>query len=424
MDEKVQEGKLEPGIPVPPGQDDLRQNVGKLVDRLLSRETTFFDHYRLRSLGGQLDPAPSPDKPTNSEMYKAFSKVFKAVPLPPARHQGIVTDGARAPTAKAQAQAAQSAPTPKDREQSSQEAKPDGLGKDGHGEAEEGQDQTKGTEGRKLPPRGDPGWLSPVKWLTRLLFSFLVLAWIFILGFIVGRATLDPDATPISPISPISTNEATAISPISANEALADGAPALDDELEPISEAYPVVIVSPGPGQRASNSGYWAAFAENSPATPTHVAEEARMAGTAIGAGRTEAQATPAADQRPPSPGREGQAEAGPPARIDSLAVTTPMAAETAPKPAPDDEGFWPAKPDKPGSYTIQVGSASTEEEARAMVARFAAKGFDDAYCYRTRTGRFNVRVGRYSTESEGRVAAVALAAAGAVKPYVSKLNL
>jgi cell division septation protein DedD len=423
MDEKGVDGKLEQGIPAPPGQEDLSLNVGKLVDRLLSKETTFFDHYRLRSLGGQLEAEPSPNKPNNSEMYKAFSKVFRAAPQTPAKDLGLQANASGRPASKPRA-ITQATP-PKLKKSLPLEDKPEDSPK----AAPEAPHKATAPKDR-AQIKVEPGWLGPIKWLTRLFFSFLALAWIFVLGFIVGRATLDQDDAPIK-----------AISALSGNEALADGAPAIDDELEPITEAYPVVIVSPKPGTRPPNYGYWTAFAGNSPAARQN--GPSQLGNQEVTADRPptwtppkDAHAAQEPQRLPESPALEAvsiaartEIAAGPVAEpstpADSGTARAAMATETAAKPAPDDdEGFWPEKPVRPGAYTIQVGSADTEEEARNMVKKFAAKGFDDAYCYKTRSGRFNVRVGRYLTETEGRTAAVALAAAGAVQPYVSKLNL
>jgi cell division septation protein DedD len=87
-----------------------------------------------------------------------------------------------------------------------------------------------------------------------------------------------------------------------------------------------------------------------------------------------------------------------------------------------DEDLFWPAKPDKPGEFTVQVASTSSDAEARREVDRFRAKGFE-AYCYRAESGRYPVRVGRYQTEVQARAAKTALEAAGARGPYISKLN-
>ncbi|MDR1297916.1 MAG: SPOR domain-containing protein [Deltaproteobacteria bacterium] len=118
------------------------------------------------------------------------------------------------------------------------------------------------------------------------------------------------------------------------------------------------------------------------------------------------------------------------PATTDSPATAQAppeAAAETAAAPAPvpnQDDEFWPAKPNKSGAFTIQVGSTRSEAEAKEQVANYLNQGFADAYCYKTKTGRYNIRIGRFETEEESRRAAEALAAAGAVKPYISKLNI
>jgi hypothetical protein len=127
------------------------------------------------------------------------------------------------------------------------------------------------------------------------------------------------------------------------------------------------------------------------------------------------AQAQPAeAKPAPAQPAQAQPAEAKP-------APAQP--AQAQPSPAEDDsELFWPAKPGRSGQYTVQVATANSEAEARAVTETYRRKGFE-AYYYRTSSGRYPIRVGRYATEEQAGIARAALSSAGAQGPYVSKLK-
>ncbi|MDR2367368.1 MAG: SPOR domain-containing protein [Deltaproteobacteria bacterium] len=330
------------GIPQTPDPGGAKENVSRLVERLLSKETTFFDHYRLKNLGGSVESGPP---------------LAKKPPAPPA-----------GPAADAPAPEPGPAPAAK--------------------------------------PKKESGWVTSVKWLTRLLFSFIVLAWVFVLGFIVGRVSLSGSDEPFP-----EKLQASAAASIFGGDAETEPAPAepnpaepnppgpdlaLADEVEPLPVPFPVVMVSPGPP---------------APGEPPTLPD-------------------------PPGMGGPGPVDA--PSRMDAILASAGPALSPGARPAPEPEApdppaapvprddpdlYWPAQPTKPGRFAIQVGTAPTEGAARAMVEKFRAKGFADAYCYKAPNGKYNVRVGRYGTVDEGRKAAEALAAAGAHQPYVSKLN-
>jgi cell division septation protein DedD len=108
-------------------------------------------------------------------------------------------------------------------------------------------------------------------------------------------------------------------------------------------------------------------------------------------------------------------------------AIVKEAEVKLAPQPVPqkpiiDETEYWPAKPKGFGSFTIQVASALSQTEAKNLVSRFKAKGFE-AYYYLASNGRFPVRVNRYDTMAEAESDKSRLEEAGAKNPYISRLN-
>ncbi|MDR1677145.1 MAG: SPOR domain-containing protein [Deltaproteobacteria bacterium] len=554
------------GLPIPMPSESLHPNVSQMAERLLSKETTFFDHYRLKSLGGRMENS-SNNEPVKNEMHKAISRVFKAVPPKsknidkPAAQNGV-SPNTNQPALQATPQVALQATAmagnlagfadsvqtlskqPDSNQNTSGPAKAPQMNRPSQESNKTSEDsnrkskqaepaQATATGPNVQPLKAESGWLASIKWLTRLCFSFLVLAWVFILGFIIGRISLDGRDLNLANKLSLS---ALAPSALASRFGLADGQPGPDDELEPITESYQVVIVSPDPDSDVSASDFWAAYTPTgdiSPRSPVLLQNESRNPDAASGltssgpmvetwvrippvalvaaagsiqsdgsvrsdgtvqsdgstakqtqttqtrptnrsvtepsaASESQGQelsvasladpglkASPKANKTDPVPAKTASANKTDPvpAKTASANKTDPVPAQTAsanktdpvpaqtataksdktgtaqekPQSAPaqvnDSDLFWPAKPSKPGHFTIQVGSADKESVAKDMVNEFLAKGFTDVYCYQAKSGRYNIRVGRYTTESEGLAVAVALAAAGANKPYLSKLN-
>ncbi|MDR1546030.1 MAG: hypothetical protein LBU12_04830, partial [Deltaproteobacteria bacterium] len=211
-----------PRNPAPrPNSDEPSPVVGRLVDRLLSTETTFFDHCRLKNLGRQ--PSSPPEKTDRSQTAKRILQgalaaaaaqgwpTAQAVPRPEAPTRPSDQAAATAqgwPTARAvprpeeptrpSDQAAAASASPSRQPQASPATTPDKLpGKaNGGSESQAAQPaeaaQAVGPEAAtpQAPKAADSRWLTVVKWLTRLFCSLLFLACFFALGVLVGRGSL------------------------------------------------------------------------------------------------------------------------------------------------------------------------------------------------------------------------------------------
>ncbi|MDR2386375.1 MAG: SPOR domain-containing protein [Deltaproteobacteria bacterium] len=248
-------------------------NVSRMVERLLAQETTFFDHYRLKNLGGKIETsslngesqkkqifpfkkggqgngnghqAKNPLSPTNGNgsAQKAGANgngkgASTNLPLARGEDGGSVTafgpetslssmSASLSQSSKASKDGTNLSPTDpalSDQAQDQPDDRPPGQNKF------LGLNSAEALGGLKKEPR----WLISLKWLTRLFFSFIVLAWMFVLGFIVGRVTLTEPPDELS-----EKIQSSALGSF-ITQNLAD----LEDDIEPLDSDYPVVIVSP-----------------------------------------------------------------------------------------------------------------------------------------------------------------------------------
>jgi hypothetical protein len=118
--------------------------------------------------------------------------------------------------------------------------------------------------------------------------------------------------------------------------------------------------------------------------------------------------------------------------QVAAAAVANPPKKESSPTPKvkeatrndslSDLDRYWPSKPLGQGGFTVQVATAKSMEEAKKYVENYQKLAFK-AYYYEKSPKNYPVRVGRFATMSEAEAAKNQLAQAGAKQPYVSKLN-
>jgi hypothetical protein len=442
-------------------------------------EMTFFDHLRLKKLGGQLDspfggaggPAPASLPRSPAPASVSFSA---PAPQPEAglgQRRGPATGQAlRQPEAAASLRKAALGGGARDRHR-----RVPGT------EASPGLETAREAEGTE---RKEPRLLLGVKWLAKFMLSALILAWIFFLGVLVGRGTLlnssdaPKDASALQAGAYDARGSAPPEGPAETNGAGAETDPAYlaTDPTsgrplpipspyggEPVylggnegSSAYayipppeeedypdsPAPGIPPAGGAQLSPQGTPrpdtapSAASAPSPAaapaeTPAAAAANAPAAGSDVASAAAKAPAAVAA--KAPAPAASAKATAAAPADQDPVATLMARrqeAAATKDKPAeakasqaPSDETvYWPQAPAGTGQYTVQVASPTSEAEARTVTERYRKRGFD-AYYYATGKGRFPTRVGRYRTAEEAGEYLAKLKEAGAKGPYVSRLN-
>src|SRR5262249_24149382 len=76
-------------------------------------------------------------------------------------------------------------------------------------------------------------------------------------------------------------------------------------------------------------------------------------------------------------------------------------------------------------SFTIQVGSVISEDEARSNVAKLRAQGLEAYWVKSTIPGmgvRYRVRIGRYQNQAQAKAKADQLIGAGAIKEFIVTL--
>ncbi|MDR3135097.1 MAG: hypothetical protein LBU69_03265, partial [Deltaproteobacteria bacterium] len=234
------------GLPQPPLPGDTKENVSRLVERLLSKETTYFDHYRLKSLGAKVNCDSG--EPGQGEKAKSRPKVFKAKPLSNGQANEACDNATFAVAAKSPPANVKDSPGqpnnaspvgPQDDSTPNQACLPGDAG-----------------PATLAEQNKEPKWLSSLKWLTRLFFSFIVLGWVFVLGFIVGRASLgDSEYSWAEGLGPTLTQEASLPSYFSELEASLVNDP----------DSLPMVITAPA-GQLPSVS--MASLAPTAKASP------------------------------------------------------------------------------------------------------------------------------------------------------------
>ncbi|MDR1083788.1 MAG: SPOR domain-containing protein [Deltaproteobacteria bacterium] len=141
----------------PSGTDKSRLTDLNKANVLIAQEITFFDHHRVRSLGGQVAEK-------TAEM--------PVMPLTTLTAQLKPEDSPQA--VKNQPGAAQSPPPPESGPLQALRPAPETT----------------------VSEKKEPSWLISVKWLTRLFMSLVFIVWIFVLGVLVGRGSLweSPDS--------------------------------------------------------------------------------------------------------------------------------------------------------------------------------------------------------------------------------------
>ncbi|MDR2444017.1 MAG: SPOR domain-containing protein [Deltaproteobacteria bacterium] len=280
-------------------------------------------------------------------------------------------------------------------------------------------------------PAKESLFMGAIKWLTKLLKSISFLVWIFFLGIMLGRGLLTtfPELwfgfqTPSEPeiIKNLADNQTD------------------NDDIEPLALDYPMVIEQYEAGDlqlSAAAVSYPSDYSDNflgatsdtifvrpTPSANSTVAPNVEASDQAASIDTLKAQpqiASPVPNEPSLKTNGPGVSPANPGQQIAGKGQTN--ATPTKPAIVSDDSDlFWPAKPTKPGAYTVQVASPKSESAAKAAAENFIKKGFE-AYYYRSSDSRYPVRVGRYATEEEAQVVRAQLSALGAYKPYVSRLN-
>jgi cell division septation protein DedD len=214
--------------------------------------------------------------------------------------------------------------------------------------------------------------------------ALVVLGGAFLLGLDLGRRLAAP-ASPPRPASPLAALER--VPParpsekeprLSFHDALTKGPPETAAPVEARPRAPPPPLApAPAPPARA----------EPAP-VPSSLA--------------------PAAEKPPARPLPPGPAEAGP--RPDPVAAALARARAAAP-PGGDGEGEW----------SIQVGAAQNEFEARRIAARFAAEGARVVAADLPGKGRwYRVKVGRFATRAEAERRLEELSRQAGVKGFVT----
>ncbi|MDR2301577.1 MAG: SPOR domain-containing protein [Deltaproteobacteria bacterium] len=383
-DEKVNGEKV---LPESATSKYTTDNVSRMVERLLTKETTFFDHYRLKNLGGKIENASgatfvSPD--TQKNQVFPFNKGGQGN----GNGHGLTPAGANGSSKKAGTNGGSNG---------SAKGPPLARGEDGgsvtgsdydtqigsvngaSGESNKTSQsplnrlptdlseggQTEGEKNYGPPGKGrffgrkitetlgglskEPRWLTSLKWLTRLFFSFIVLAWMFVLGFIVGRVTLTEDENELA-----EKIQSSALGSFLGLNQDPENLAALQDEIEPLDSDYPIVIVSPD--SLAQNEP-----PQDPPPLPQSEAPiDLRIARNESPTGQAPMAQTPAANDNPkPAPETRSASAAAQPAPGQSapgeIIGTAPSQASKAPSPAGEN------KPRAASQERPQTPSASAE---------------------------------------------------------------
>jgi septal ring-binding cell division protein DamX len=394
-----------------------------MVERMLATETNFFDHHRLRNLGGQAEAAPISAPTLLRRSLRPVSRLerltlpeppppelpalagLKARPEPGSLRLFKAPEGKKAvseeaiPEAAGQISLSPGYPKPGDtlitpadspalplnQEASGQKAEsgapaheganpgppaqkaPGGLRllKGGEQEAEAGpNEEIKASEEVKPAIEGEtkpaePRWLSLMKWLTRLCLSLIFLVWIFILGFLVGRGTVNEVIPGLGWLES------------KAGPADYQPAPEVDAELPP-QASLPMVIVKPegpkgsnprdaqGGGPALGQAGSMAAgllpySGDSDLASLNHVPE--LIAGSK-GADKPEAVAKPASESGLSAMAGQNSSNQGAARPLAAKPSESPTAAAAVAKPTP--------KPSAEGGASQSAASQSSASQSSA----------------------------------------------------------
>ncbi|MDR1872764.1 MAG: SPOR domain-containing protein [Deltaproteobacteria bacterium] len=344
--------------------DDLNK-----ANAVIAQEINFFDHHRVRSLGGQLAG------------QAAAAAVRRLTPIP-----------ANGPSLE---------PAP------SLEPSPSLAPKAKVTNEAPALDQAE--------KKKKASWLDSIKWLTRLFLSLVFLVWIFILGVMVGRGSLwdypengflkaqGPSTPPVVEVEPAVRPEPEKPSLAAKNANLS---PIETPASHPEAQVIDLELLEERPLIAANNrQSSLDPDAASDPKAPSRTSATSAVSQVSL------------KDDSPKGP--ELQALSQP--FTTTADAATPSTANKAK--APEVEvAYWPDKPAGEGLYTVQIALARTEKEAKSIVEAFKKRDFP-AYYYEKDKTRFPVRVGRYMTPTEAEVAKIKLSKSGASSPYVSKLN-
>jgi cell division septation protein DedD len=377
------------GLGSPNRAEARRQGDLNKANALIAEEITFFDNYRVRSLGGQIAEKA------------AEAAVRRLTPKPPEPKTGPATAAnANATATVAVAVAAEPAAVEAPRTQTAENA--------------------------AVAKAPDPSWLATVKWLTRLFLSLVFLVWVFILGVLVGRGSLwdntnDPNASIAGARQPTVTvvTEPAPAEPKAApsNQRLAQG-------ISPKAAAPPSAPLLAPSAQGELSPAKFALAAENSAPEEFSFASEPLPEPELALESELESEFESELESQPTAE-LASELESEPATVPAATPAPREPAREATPKPAPqvaEATAYWPAQPEGQGFYTVQIAAAKSAEEAKRIAENFQKRNFG-AYYYEKSPKHFPVRVGRYKTEGEAEAAKKILAKAGAAAPYVSRLN-
>jgi cell division septation protein DedD len=383
----------------------------------------FFDLLRIKNLGGELNKAPANPKAARIPLPSFVMKDKKGADSPskPGSKDKSPLKGDSLPKEAAgkNGRAPESAGADKAR--------------DASGTKKEGDDFSPNSKAPKASLSGtrgasESGFILSIKWVVKLLFSLVFLVWIFILGVLVGRASMQQNSNFISKsLNPPSKVEE------SPGAFSAGPGYALEGVEEPGVLEYPYQdsyqgayqddgtygdkpdskdgfapeIIAPSPPPEPKN--YSPSYLDPK---PQRVFPENSYAGDA------EANAGKQSDSFGQTP-KDSETKVIYQSQDNSQG---PLYSSYGSSNAEEDPGYWPEPPTGNGSYTVQVGSPASEKEAKRLVEKYREKGFD-AYYY-SNGSRYPTRVGRFDTRDDAETARSRLEKEGAVGPYVSKLNL
>jgi cell division septation protein DedD len=196
-----------------------------MVERMLATETNFFDHNRLLSLGETTEPAEEAPRLTPRRLRAVPRSERLAVPGPIVQPRLAMVLGVGPPAqgpksaepkdaaplealsperAASEAPAAAPAATPEGgpagRAPAAAAATPEGE------PAERAPAEPSAEAAPKASP--EPRWLTLMRWLTRLCVSLIFVVWIFILGFFVGRGTINESLPGVAWLESLTRGEA------------------------------------------------------------------------------------------------------------------------------------------------------------------------------------------------------------------------
>jgi cell division septation protein DedD len=281
----------------------------------------------------------------------------------------------------------------------------------------------------KSKKTAESSFVLSLKWVVKLLLSLVFLVWIFILGVLVGRGSIQQNPNLVSKSLSIPNGT------MSREDFRSGPGYGLEGIEEPGTMEYPLRE----PDQELSGNGSKDYYSQSYPKTvpsetvapspppePLNYNPVYSSSQTNQMVPDSSYSVEPASYQSSQNSQRSFEApQNAQPAYYQSQPPTTspaPSPSSQKVKEVPeDDPGYWPEPPSGTGLYTVQVGSPSSEKEARSMVEKYRDKGFE-AYYY-SRGTRYPTRVGRFETKDAAEIARARLEKEGASGPYVSKLN-